>query len=270
MKLTRLAVVASLVAVFALAGCSKSDNAGGTITYGVDATYAPNEFKDDKGHPVGWEVELGNAIAEKLGKTAVFKIAVFDAIIPGVTGGKYDAGLSSFTDNAEREKVVDFVNYYQAGIQWATKIGNKSALAVDPNNACGLTIAVQNGTYEVDDLKAKSKACADAGKAPIQQLGFDDQSMATQAAVSGRAAAVTADSPIVQYAVKQNSGTLELIGTPYESAPYGIAVAKDNSDLAKSIQKALQDLQADGTYASILDKWGVTAGAVNSVTINGK
>jgi polar amino acid transport system substrate-binding protein len=266
MKLTRLAVVASLVAVFALAGCSKSDNAGGTITYGVDATYAPNEFKDDNGDPVGWDVELGTAIAKKLGKTAVFKIAVFDTIIPGVKGGKYDAGLSSFTDNAEREKEVDFVNYYQAGIQWATKIGT----IVDPNNACGLTIAVQNGTYEVDDLKAKSKACTDAGKAPIQQLGFDAQDMATQAAVSGRAAAVTADSPIIQYAVKQNSSKLELIGTPYDSAPYGIAVAKDNTDLSKAIQKALQDLQADGTYASILDKWGVTAGAVDSITINQK
>jgi polar amino acid transport system substrate-binding protein len=151
MKLTRMAAVAGVVAVLALSGCSKSDSASGTITYGVDATYAPNEFKDDKGNPVGWEVELGNAIADKLGKTAVFKIAVFDAIIPGVTGGKYDAGLSSFTDNAEREKVVDFVNYYQAGIQWATKIGS----TVDPSNACGLTIAVQNGTYEVAPMPVK-------------------------------------------------------------------------------------------------------------------
>jgi polar amino acid transport system substrate-binding protein len=74
----------------------------------------------------------------------------------------------------------------------------------------------------------------------------------------------------VQYAVKQNSDKLELIGTPYESAPYGIAVAKDSTDLSKSIQKALQDLQADGTYKSILDKWGVTAGSVDSITINGK
>ena len=267
MKLTRMAAVASVVALVALAGCSKSsDTAGGTITYGVDATYAPNEFKDDNGNPVGWDVELGTAIAEKLGKTAVFKVATFDTIIPGVKGGKYDAGLSSFTDNAEREKEVDFVNYYQAGIQWATKMGN----TVDPDNACGLTIAVQNGTYEVDDLKAKSKACTDAGKAPIQQLGFDAQDMATQAAVTGRADAVTADSPIIQYAVKQNSDKIELIGTPYESAPYGIAVAKENTDLSAAIQKALQDLQADGTYKSILDKWGVTAGAVDSITINQK
>ena len=266
MKLTRIAVISGILGAVLLAGCSKSVQSSGTITFGVDATYAPNEYKDDNGNPVGWDIELGTAIANRLGKKPVFKIATFDTIIPGVKGGKYDAGLSSFTDNAEREKEVDFVNYYQAGIQWATTIGN----TVDPENACGLTIAVQNGTYEVDDLDAKSKACTDAGKKPITKLGFDAQDMATQAAVTGRAAAVTADSPIVQYAVKQNSDKIELIGTPYESAPYGIAVAKDNMELTKSIQSALKEMQADGTYKTILDKWGVTAGAVNAITINGK
>ena len=265
MKLTRTLAVASVVAVLALTGCSKSTTAS-TITFGVDATYAPNEFKDANGNAIGWDVELGSAIAKQLGKTAVFKIATFDTIIPGVTGGKYDAGLSSFTDTAEREKQVDFVNYYSAGIQWATTAGK----TVDPSNACGLKVAVQTGTYEVDDLNVLSKACVAAGKAAITQLSFDDQSMATQAAVSGRADAMTADSPITQYAVKQSGGKLVLIGNPYQAAPYGIAVKKGNTELANSIKAALTALQADGTYTKILDKWGVTAGAVSSITINGK
>jgi len=265
MKLTRTLAVASVVAVLALTGCSKSNTAS-TITFGVDATYAPNEFKDANGNAIGWDVELGSAIAKQLGKTAVFKIATFDTIIPGVTGGKYDAGLSSFSDTAEREKQVDFVNYYSVGIQWATTAGK----TVDPANACGLKVAVQNGTTEADDLKVLSKACVAAGKAAITQLSFDDQSMATQAAVSGRADAMTADLPITVYAVTQSGGKLMLIGKPYQFSPYGIAVKKGNTELANSIKAALTALQADGTYTKILDKWGVTAGAVSSITINGK
>ena len=238
----------------------------GTITFGVDATYSPNEFKDVNGNVTGWDIDLGNSIAGKLGLTPKYVVATFDNIIPSIVGGKYDAGLSSFTDTPEREKTVDFVNYYSAGIQWAASTGT----TVDPDNACGLTIAVQTGTTEVDDLNVKSKSCTDAGKPAITILKFDSQDMATQAAVSGRAAAVTADSPIVQYAVKQSAGKLTLIGEPFGVAPYGIPVAKNNIGLTQAIQSALKSLQADGTYKTILEKWGVEAGAVSTITINGK
>lgn len=266
MKVVRILAVVGLVSALGLAGCSNKTSAGGTITFGVDATYAPNEFKDDNGNPIGWDVELGQAIADKLGKTAVFQIAGFDSIIPGITGGKYDAGLSSFSDTPEREKQVDFVNYYSAGLQWASAKGK----TVDPDNACGLTVAVQNATTAVDDVAARSKKCTDAGKPAIKSLGFDDQAMATQAAASGRADAMSADSPITQYAVKQNADKLDLIGSPYDVVLYGIPVKKGNTELANSIKDALTQLQEDGTYTQILDKWGVTAGAVESITINGK
>lgn len=238
----------------------------GEVTFGVDATYSPNEFKDENGNLTGWEIDLGNAIAGKLGIKAVYELSIFDKILPSVVGGKYDAGLSSFTDNPERQKTVDFVDYYSAGIQWASKAGT----SVDPDNACGLKISAQNGTTSVDDLKLKSEDCTKAGKPEITILGFDDQALATQAASSGRVAAVSADSPIIQYAVKQSAGALELIGEPYGVAPYGIPVAKGNTALASALKAALESLQADGTYAKILDKWGVTAGAVDSFQINGK
>ena len=266
MKLTRTLATVTVVALLALTGCSKSTDAASALTFGIDTTYAPDEFTDAKGNPIGWDVDLGKAIAKQMGRTAVFKIATFDSIIPGVTGGKYDAGLSSFSDTPEREKQIDFVNYYSDGIQWANAIGTN----VNPDNACGLKIAVQTGTTSADDLTAKSKNCTDNGKAPITQLKFDSQDMATQAAVTGRAAAVSADSPVIQYAVQQNSDKLELIGKPYDLVLYGIAVKKGNSAMVNSIKDALTAMLADGTYTKILDKWGVTAGAVSSITINGK
>lgn len=236
----------------------------GKLVIGIDATYPPNEYKDDAGEPIGWEVDLGNAMAAKLGLTPEYQISGFDKILPSVTGGTYDIGLSSFTDNEEREKVVDFVNYYEAGIQWAQAIGGD----VDPANACGLTVAVQATTYEeTDELPAKSDECVSAGKEPINILKYEKQDEASNALALGQADAMTADSPITQYAVSKLKDKIELAGDAFDVAPYGIAVDK-GSPLAKAIQAALQSLIDDGTYLDILTEWGVDAGAVDSITIN--
>jgi polar amino acid transport system substrate-binding protein len=236
----------------------------GKLIIGIDPTYAPNESKDDAGNPVGWDVEIANAMVAKLGLKADYQIASFDKIIPSITGGTYDVGVSSFTDNTEREKAVDFVNYFTAGVQWAQPIGKK----VDPANACGLTVSVQATTFEeTDELPAASKKCTDAGKAAITILKFDKQDDATTAVADGRADAMSADSPITLYAISQLKDKIEPAGEAFDSAPYGIAVKK-NSDLTKAIQKALQSMVADGSYTKILTKWGVESGGIDQITIN--
>jgi len=237
----------------------------GVITVGSDTTYAPNEYLDANGKAIGWEVDLFNAIAADLGVKANFVSANFDTIIPAVKGGKYDVGLSSFTDTKVREAQVDFANYFVAGTQWASLAGKP---AVDPNNACGLTVSAQTGSTEVDDLTAKSAACVKAGKKPIKTLSFDDQNQATNAVQLGRANALSADSPVTEDAVHRSAGKLQLDGAIYGSAPYGMAVAKGSS-LVKAIAAALQDLNKNGTYGKILAKWGVTPGAVKSFTVDG-
>jgi polar amino acid transport system substrate-binding protein len=235
-----------------------------TIQVGVDATYPPDEYKDDSGAAVGWDIDLFNAVSAKLGVKANYNIAGFDTIIPAITGGKYDAGVSSFTDNTDREKTVDFVNYYSAGILWASQAGK----TVDPDNACGLKVAVETGTVEeTDDVPGKSKACVAAGKKPIQILKFDGQDQATNAVVLGQADAMSADSPITDDAVAKSGGKLQAAGKTFGVAPYGIAVNK-GSTLAKALQKAFQDIVDDGTYKKILDKWGVSDGALSTITIN--
>lgn len=254
----------SFAASSAAAQLPASVKKSGVINVGVDTTYAPNEYLDASGKPVGWEIDLFNAIAADLGVKANFVSATFDTIIPAVKGGKYQVGLSSFTDTKVREAQVDFANYYVAGTQWASAMGKN----VDPNNACGLTVAVQTGTTEVDDLTAKSAACVKAGKKPITQLSFDAQTQANFAVSQGRAQALTADSPITEYAVHASGGKLQLAGAIYGSAPYGMATAK-GSTLVKAISLALEDLYNNGTYTKVLAKWGVTAGAVKSFTVDG-
>jgi polar amino acid transport system substrate-binding protein len=236
----------------------------GKIQVGVDATYPPNESKDADGNAIGWDIDLFNAVSAKLGVKAVYDIAGFDTIIPGITGGKYDVGVSSFTDTKAREKQVDFVNYYSAGIEWASPKGK----TVDPDNACGLKVAVESGTTEEqDEVPAKSKACTDAGKPAIQILKFDGQDQATNAVVLGQADAMSADSPITGYAIEKSGGKLQAAGKTFEVAPYGVAVDK-GSKLTTAIEKAFKAILADGTYTKILNKWGVADGAVSSITVN--
>jgi len=236
----------------------------GKLVVGMDNTYPPNEFKDDNSQPVGWEVDLAKAIGDKLGVKTEFAIAKFDNIIPSVAGGKDDYGMSSFTDTTEREQQVDFVNYYSAGILWASQKGKD----IDPDNACGLKVAVQSTTYEdTDEVPAKSKKCTDEGKPAIQALRYDTQDDATNAVILGKADALSADSPVTLYAISKSNGKLQEAGKTFDEAPYGLPVKKD-SELTPVLQKAVQALIDDGTYKKILDKWGVADGAVETAEVN--
>ncbi|HEY7176372.1 MAG TPA: ABC transporter substrate-binding protein, partial [Micromonosporaceae bacterium] len=210
------------------------------------------------------DVDLFNAVAAKLGLKTQWQSAPFDAIIPGVTSGKYDIGVSSFTINADRMKQVTMVSYFSAGTQWAQKAGG----SVDPNNACGKKVAVQKGTVQVDDITARSSACTKAGKPAITIDQYQAQSDATAAVVSGKDDAMLADSPVSAYAVKQTNGQLALAGDIYESAPYGYVLPKDQTDFGSAIASAVQELITDGTYNQILTKWGVQAGAITNPTVN--
>ena len=175
----------------------------GKLTVGVNLPYAPNEYKDADGKIVGFDVDLMNAVAATLGLTTDYREADFAKIIPSIQQGTYNVGMSSFTDTKERQKSVDFVDYFSAGILWAQRPGSD----IDPNNACGKKVAVQaTTTQETDELPGRSKACTDAGKPAIQILKFDGQDQATNAVVLGQADAMSADSPVTLYAIKQSDG----------------------------------------------------------------
>ena len=236
----------------------------GTLIIGTEPTYAPNEFKNEAGEPIGWDIELASGLAAKLGLTPTFQVAKFDNIIPSVAGGKADIGASSFTYTPQRAEQVDFVNYYNAGIQWASAAGTD----VDPNNACGLKVAVQTATYEdTDEVPAKSDACVAAGKPAIDKLKFDTQADVANAVVLGQADALSADSPVSLYAIAQTGDKLQPAGETFDEAPYGMVVAK-GSELTAAVQAALQSMVDDGSYTAILDAWGVTDGGVDAITIN--
>jgi polar amino acid transport system substrate-binding protein len=291
----RIAAVFAVAGVLAVSGCSAGSDSGssektsetaavtaekvdaiantvpedikssGKLIVGVNIPYKPNEFKDESGKIVGFDVDLMNAIAATLGLTPEYRESDFAKIIPSIQGGTFNVGMSSFTDNKEREQTVDFVTYFSAGTSWAQKTG----AGIDPNNACGKKVAVQaTTTQETDELPAKSKACTDAGKPAIQIVSFDGQDAAANAVVLGQADAMSADSPVTLYAIKETNGKLEAAGEVFDSAPYGWPVKKDSA-LAQSLQKALEHLIESGKYKEIATNWGVEAGLIDKPVING-
>jgi polar amino acid transport system substrate-binding protein len=242
----------------------------GVLNIAADASYAPNEFFDTDGKTIiGMDVDLGDAIAAKLGVKANFENVTFDSIIPGMVAGKYDLGMSSFTDTKAREATVNFVTYFSAGESLFVPSGNPQNVTGPDLSLCGLTIAVEKGTTEESEVPALSKKCTDAGKKAVTALSTDDQNTANLALTSGRAQVGSADSPVAAYAVKQSNGAMVLAGASYENAPYGIAVPKSEGTLDQAVLGALKDLIADGSYTTILTKWGVQSGALTSPVING-
>ncbi len=238
--------------------------ADGVIKIGVDSSYAPNEYLDTDGKTVvGWDVDLFDAVAAKLGLKTEWVTSNFDDIVPGVTtSGKYETGVSSFTINPERLKQATMVSYFNAGTQWFAKEG----ATIDPDDACGKKIAVQKATVQVPDIEKRSKDCTDAGKPAIKISQYQGQDQATAAVVSGKEEASLADSPIAAYAVKKAPG-LALVGDIYDAAPYGYVVKKD-SPLGQVYADALKAVIADGTYTRILENWGVQAGGITDPTVD--
>ena len=176
----------------------------GVLNIATDASYAPNEYFDTDGKTIiGFDVDLGNAIAAKLGLKANFQNVTFDAIIPALAAGKYDLSLSSFTDTKAREATVDFVTYFNAGESLMVPAGNPKGVTGPDLSLCGLTVAVEKGTTEESEIPALSTKCTAAGKKGVTALSTDDQNAANLALTSGRADVGSADSPIAAYAVKQ-------------------------------------------------------------------
>ncbi len=240
----------------------------GTLTVAADATYAPNEFIGKDGKTVeGMDADLAKALAAVMGLKAKVVNVTFDNIIPRLNAGRYDLAMSSMTDSKEREKVVDFVTYFRSGTSFFTKKGS----SVSPGSLadlCGAKVSVEKGTTQAADATKADKDCKAAGKEPVKVLVFPDQNAANLALTSGRADVGMADSPVAAYQVELSKGALQLSGESYGIAPYGIGVAKDGG-LENALLPAVKKLMADGTYETILKKWGVEAGAIDDPEING-
>jgi ABC-type amino acid transport substrate-binding protein/predicted Ser/Thr protein kinase len=259
-------VAAPLGAVPSIAATVPEEiRATGRLVIGVNVPYAPMEFKNADGDIVGVDVDLMNVVARTLGLVPDYRETGFEAIIPSVRAGDFNVGMSSFTDTVDRQELVDFVTYFEAGTLWAQRPGS----GVDPANACGLRVGVAYATLqETEEIPAKSEACEAAGQPPIEKVVYVQQDELTAGLIAGEVDAMSADSPATGFAIKTSAGELEAAGEVFDSAPYGWPVAK-GSGLAESLKQALEHVMATGEYRTIATMWGVEKGMINNPVING-
>lgn len=245
------------------------------LTIGSEIPYAPMEFFDKNNKPVGFEVDLLNAIAAKLGTTAVFQRQAFDTIIASLQSGKHDLAVSSMSDTVDRQKVLDFVDYFQGGASLIVPKGNPQTVTGLPQ-LCGQTVTTESASWEVDILAAASKTCVAAGKPALTTLAVPSDGDAQNAVRAGKAIAYLSDSQAAAYTAKVagNGQYFELVVDPsapngYESGLLGVGILKTNQELTKAVQLATQSLIKDGSYTALLKKWNLESFAVTKATVNG-
>ncbi len=231
----------------------------GTLTVGSDTTYPPQEFIDTAtGNPIGFDVDLITAMAQKLGLKAKVVTANFNTILDDLSAKRYDVVISAITINSDRTVKADFVPYFLAGESLIVPKGNPNKSGC-VHNLCGLKVGVQSGTVELDDLNAGSKDCTKAGKPAIQLTVLKDQTAVIQLLVNHRVDATYQDSPVSDYYIKQNPGQFEIGGTVVNAAAEGIGVRKGDASMLGAMQAALTALRSNGTYDSLFTKWQLNA-----------
>lgn len=254
----------------------------GVIEVGSDIAYPPVEFKDEHGRAVGLDPDLAAAMGRQLGVEFRFRIGTFDTLITGLRAKRYDIAMSAFTDTENRQngidpatgkKVgegVDFVDYFSAGVSMYVRKGTHSSLS-NWNDLCGEKAVLQRGSVSEDLARSRSEKCVAAGKDPIALEPFDNDQQAQTRLRSGGGDVGISDYPVAEYAARTSGGgrDFRLVGEQVQAAPYGIAVAKHNTQLRDALKSAVDAVMADGEYMKILKKRGVTDGALDKAEING-
>lgn len=251
--LTMLVVV--LTACGSRQSLSKQDvltnyKASKTITWGVKADTKLFGLMDVKdGKIKGFDADIATELTKRvLGKdaTANFVQVTSQTRIPLLKNGNIDAIIATMTITPEREKQVDFTNsYFDAGQSLLVKKGS-AIKSVKDLNKTGTKVLGVTGANSVENIK---KA---APKAKVLELS--DYAQAMTALKSGQGVALTTDNGILYGMASQNPG-YEVVGGAFTKEPYGIAVNKGQEPLKKALNKALKEIEADGTYDRILKKW---------------
>ena len=242
------------------------------IKVGSDIEYPPVEFfKEGTQEVQGIDWDIAQALAKKLGVKFTFvNFTDFANMITAMQAKRFDIIMSAMNDTAERRaKNADFIDYFSAGSAILVKKGNPQGVQ-SLDSLCGKTVALQQGTVQVDQAKAQNAKCKTAGTPEIKILTFEKDTDALLQVKNGRAVADMEDFPVAAYNAKTSGGgsDFEVAGQQFEVGKYGIAVRKDDTQLRDALQAALKAVIADGTYDQILSKWGVQQGALKTAPLN--
>jgi polar amino acid transport system substrate-binding protein len=220
----------------------------GKLVVAVDTTYPPMEYVDGN-KIVGYDVDLAKAIGKKMGVEVEFQSVDWDGILTGLLGKRYDVIMSSMNITPERSEKVNFVEYAKMSQVFVSKKGTDVKAEKDLS---GKVVVVQADTTShewVEKLKAEKIK-------DIKEIrSFKGATDAFLEVKNGRGDVIVIDEPVGLYYAKKDAATFAVTGRAMDAEPIGVAIRKEDNDLKAAIDKAVQDLRADGTYSKIATEW---------------
>ena len=240
----------------------------GHLTLCIDPSNKPQAFLDPAGHLVGSDIELGQGIADKMHLALTVQKLSVAATVPAVVAGQCDLAISGMPITKVHEQQVLMIPYLRAGQAFVVVAGNPQKIA-DLSGLCGKAVSVVRGSAEADHLNPSggsayrveeglSAQCKAANRDAIVsvQVGTDDEALARLANHSVTAQFTREAS--AGYEILQGKGKFQMIESmTVERAEEGICVSKMHPGLHDAVETALDSLIADGSYAEILDRWGL-------------
>ncbi|MGL4174928.1 MAG: ABC transporter substrate-binding protein, partial [Dermatophilaceae bacterium] len=246
----------------------------GKLVVATNATYPPIEYFDtDNKTIIGFDPDLGAALGRQLGIEVEFvNVTEFDAIIPGLGSGRYDIAMAFLSDLEERRDKVTFVDYFVDGATLVVKAGNPAGVR-SFDDLCGRTVVVQKGSFgEVNTAEEANRKCAAAGGDPVEIVQLPAATDKQTQVRSGRADVAITNVSNASFLVKEAPDQFEIVGEPIqpEGSLIGIAVPASERQLAEALRAALQAVIDSGEYEQLLERYGLTRGAVEKAQINGE
>ncbi len=243
-----LSMVLALSVCCAVSGCSKESAKTKKLVIATDATWPPMESVDANKNIVGFDIDMLNAAAKEGGFQIEFINQAWDGIFAGLAAAKYDAVVSSVTITAERQKTMDFsVPYVNCGQIIVVK---KELNGMDKLSQFeGKKVGAQIGTTGAIEIAKISK---------ITLKNYDEIGLAIEDLAKGRIDAVVCDSPIAANYALQNpkyKPILKIVGHPFTTEEYGVAVTKGNKEVLDLINSGLKKVKEKGIDKELEKKW---------------
>ena len=232
----------------------------GTITFLSDLSYPPQEWLDiPTQQALGFDIEIAQAVAAKMGLTATIQKTDTPQIIGGLLAKKGDAIISGLQITPDLQRQVALVGYFRAGQAIPVRKGNPTGIT-SLSDLCGKKVSVQVQSPEentIDELNGST--CKDS---KINKQIYPTDVQAVLILKQHGVEATLEDSPVAAYFVKQNPDQLDLAGSPFKMNAEGIAIDPKNGELLKAMQQAMMAIYQDGTYRQILTKWNLLDGEI--------
>ncbi|EJM01081.1 MULTISPECIES: ABC transporter substrate-binding protein [Pseudomonas] len=240
----------------------------GEVVVAIMPNYPPMDFKDPATNTLtGLDVDLGNALAERLGVKIKWQETGFEQMINALTTDRVDMVMSGMTDTAERQASVTFVDYFTSGPQFYTLQKNKDTNEII--DLCGKKVGTSRRTTFPAEIAEWSKAnCEAAGKPAINVIGTEGSADARAQLRQSRIDAAMQGSETLPYLKTQEKDMYKTVGLPISKQFTGLGVSKKKPELSEAVKVAMQSMVDDGSYQAILKKWDLELGAIKTVTIN--